>query len=168
MIIGHRSGFSREDGIWGDFNIVLTHGKTLALYPETIRAVCCWDDETGEEIAFITNNFEITALEVANLYRHRWDIEVFFKWVKQNIVMKTLWEFSENAARTHLWVAVIAYLLFAKIKKDTDSPYSITEVATLIRISALEKTPLRDLLVPTKGSVNINHNFNQLLLFDDS
>ena len=167
MITGHRSDFCREDGIMGDFDIMLAKSQTLALYPEPIRAVCCRDEDTDEEIVFITNNFEITALEVANLYRHRWDIEVFFKWVKQNIVVKTLWGYSENAVRTHLWVAVIAYLLIAKIKKDTNSPYSITEVATLIRISALEKAPLRELLMGKYDSVNLNHNIKQLLLFDD-
>ena len=116
-------------------------------------------------MVFITNNFEISALEVANLYRHRWDVEVFFKWVKQNIVVKTLWGYSQNAVCTHLWVAVIAYLLIAKIKKDTKSPYSITEVETLVRVSALERTPLVDLI--TKSPVSSNHQSNELLLFND-
>ena len=115
----------------------------------------------------ITNNFEISALEVANLYRHRWDIEVFFKWVKQNIVVKTMWGYSENAVRTHLWVAIIAYLLIAKIKADYKSPYSITEVATLIRISALEKVDLRDLITKPKNSIIQKQNVKELTLFDD-
>lgn len=102
IITGYRSDYDREDGVPGDFDIHLTKGSTLALYPETIRAVCCRDKDTAEEIVFITNNFEITALEIACLYRHRWDIEVFFKWVKQNVVVKTLWGYSENAVRTHL------------------------------------------------------------------
>ena len=138
-IIGHRKDFSRKDGIRGDFTIRLTQPKTNALYPEPFRAVCYYDDEAGEEIVFITNNFEISATEVSVLYRHRWDIEVFFKWIKQNIVVKTLWGYSENAVRTHLWIAVIAYLLIARIKADNKSPYTITEMATLIRVSALEK-----------------------------
>ena len=90
-IIGHRKDFSREDGIRGDFTIRLTQPKTHALYPEPFRAVCHYDEETCEEIVFITNNFEFSAVEVSVLYRHRWDIEVFFKWIKQNIVVKTLW-----------------------------------------------------------------------------
>lgn len=115
-IIGHREVFSYADGILGDFDIIMAKGKTFALYPESIRAACCQDEDTGQKIVFITNNFEISALEVANLYRHRWDVEVFFKWVKQNIVIKTLWGYSRNSVCTHLWVAVIAYLLIAKIK----------------------------------------------------
>ena len=83
-IIGHRN-FTEDDkkaGITGDFTIRLTKANTMSLYPEPIRAVCYYDEDTEDEIVFITNNFEISALEVANLYRHRWDIEVFYKWVK--------------------------------------------------------------------------------------
>ena len=103
-IIGHRvlTEDYRKAGITGDFTIRLTQAKTMALYPEPIRAVCYYDEETEDEIVFITNNFDISASEVANLYRHRWDIEVFFKWIKQNIVVKTMWGYSENAVRTHL------------------------------------------------------------------
>ena len=125
------------------------------------------DSETGNDVEFITDNFEISALEVANLYRHRWDIEVFFKWIKQNIVVKSLWGYSENAVKTHLWVAIIAYLIIARIKADYNSPYSITEVATLIRISALERVDLRDLITKLKGSTIQKQNFKELSLFDD-
>ena len=168
-IIGHRN-FTEDDkkaGITGDFTIRLTKANTMSLYPEPIRAVCHYDEDTEDEIVFITNNFEICALEVANLYRHRWDIEVFYKWVKQNVVVKTMWGYSENAVRIHLWVAIIAYLLIAKIKKDYNSPYSITEVATLIRVSALERTPLRELITQPNISVSLNHNLTELSLFDD-
>jgi hypothetical protein len=78
-----------------------------------------------------------------------------------------LWGYSENAVRTHLWVAIIAYLLMAKIKKDCHSPYYITEVATLIRVSALERTPLRELITMPNNLVNLNHNVTELTLFDD-
>ena len=167
--ISHRilNEADRKTGITGDFIIRLTKPNTMVLYPEPIRAVCCHDDETNDEIVFITNNFNISALEVANLYRHRWDIEVFFKWIKQNIVIKTMWGYSKNAVRTHLWVAIIAYLLIAKIKKDYNTPYSITEVATLIRISALERTPLKELITQPNISVSLNHNLTELSLFDD-
>jgi hypothetical protein len=165
-IIGHRNDFSREDGICGDFTILLSMSKSLTLYPEPIRAVCYRDEENGE-IVFITNNFEVSATEVACLYRHRWDIEVFFKWIKQNITVKTLWGYSENAVRTHLWVAVIAYLLIARIKADHKSSYSITEIATLIRIAALEKTSLRDLITISRASVNLNQNVKERTLFDN-
>ena len=90
-VIDHRSDFDTKTGIRADFTIRLTTPKSRKLYPEPIRMVVYYDKETGNEVVFITNNFEISAVEVANLYRHRWDIEVFFKWIKQNIVVKTLW-----------------------------------------------------------------------------
>ena len=149
-VIEHRHNFDSNTGINGDFTIKLTTSKSKKLYPEPIRIVSYHDSETGNNVEFITNNFEINALEVANLYRHRWDIEVFFKWIKQNIVVKTLWGYSENAVKTHLWVAIIAYLIIARIKADYHSPYSITEVATLIRISALGRVDLRNIITKPK------------------
>lgn len=163
----HRQDFDPSTGISGDFTIRLTTHKSKTLYPEPIRMVTYHDAETGNDVEVITNNFEISALEVANLYRHRWDIEVFFKWIKQNIVVKTLWGYSENAVRTHLWIAIIAYLIIARIKADYKSPYSITEVATLIRISALERVDLRDLITKPKNPIIQNQNIKELTLFDD-
>lgn len=166
-IIGHRElpEADRKVGVTGDFTIRLTT-KSVYLYPEPIRAVSVYDEEAEEEFVFITNNFDIRASEVACLYRHRWDIEVFFKWVKQNIVIKNLWGYSENAVRTHLWVAIIAYLIIARIKADYKSPYSITEVATLIRVSALEKTTLQELIAKPRDPVNLNQSVKELSLFD--
>lgn len=118
-------------------------------------------------MVFITNNFEISALEIANLYRHRCDIEVFFKWIKQNIVVKTLWRYSENTVKTHLWVAIIGYLLLAKAKVACNSPYSIAEVATLIRVSAPERTSLRELVTKPNPSVIPNQSVKEPTLFDN-
>ena len=166
-VIEHRHNFDSNTGINGDFTIKLTTSKSKKLYPEPIRMVSYHDSETGNNVEFITNNFEINALEVANLYRHRWDIEVFFKWIKQNIVVKSLWGYSENAVKTHLWVAIIAYLIIARIKADYHSPYSITEVATLIRVSALERVDLRDLITKPKDSIIQKQNVKEQSLFDD-
>ena len=166
-VIEHRHNFDSNTGINGDFTIKLTTSKSKKLYPEPIRMVSYHDSETDNNVEFITNNFEINALEVANLYRHRWDIEVFFKWIKQNIVVKTLWGYSENAVKTHLWVAIIAYLIIARIKADYHSPYSITEVATLIRVSALERVDLRDLITKPKDSIIQKQNVKEQSLFDD-
>ena len=166
-VVDYRHDFDPSTGICGDFTIKMTTHKSKKLYPEPIRLVTHHDRETGNDVAFITNNFEIGALEVANLYRHRWDMEVFFKWIKQNITVKTLWGYSENAVRTHLWVAIIAYLIIAKIKAYYKSPYSITEVATLIRISALERVDLRDLITKPKESTIQKQNVKELTLFDN-
>lgn len=145
--------------ICGDCVIKLTGHNTKRLYPDEIRLVRARDSETGEIIDFITNNFELSAQEVASIYRHRWDIEVFFKWIKQNIVIKTIWGYSENAVKAHLWIAICTYLILARIKKELKSQYTITEIATLVSVSALEKYDIKDLLTtPHDKLLQANQN----------
>ncbi len=151
----------------GDFHAKDLTCYTRKLYPDELRLVKVLDSESGELITFITNNLDFYPQEIVNIYRHRWDIEVFFKWIKQNITIKSLWGYSENAVKTHLWVAITAYLLLAKIKASTQSPYTITEVATLIRVSALEKTELRELLTRPIDSNLSNQNVKELTLFNN-
>lgn len=150
-----------------DFVIRLTGNKSKQLYPYELRVVKAIDEESGELITFITNIFDINPLEIANIYRHRWDIEVFFKWIKQNITIKSLWGYSENAVKTHLWVAICAYLILARIKADYKCEYSITQIATLIRVSALERTDLRDLLTLPLDSNSSNQYVKELTLFNN-
>lgn len=152
-------------GLRGDCIIRLTGMKSAKLYPMPLRMVEYRDPESGDELRFITNNFDISALEVANIYRNRWQIEVFFKWVKQNIVVKTMWGYSENAVKTHLWVAICAYLIVARIKATYSTHYSITEILSILHVSALEKANLRDLLSSPETLVQ-NHDVNELNLFD--
>lgn len=156
-----------KSGIIEDARIRVTGYKSSKLYPDDMRFVRIYDPINDAIVDFISNNFDVSALEIANLYRHRWDIEVFFKWIKQNIVVKNLWGYSENAVKVHLWSAIISYLIVARIKADYNSPYSITEVATLIRISALEKTELRALLTKIDQSISSNQNVKEPSLFDD-
>src|SRR5574344_1021080 len=152
--------------IRADYYIKLTGSKSRKAYPDELRIVKAIDPERGELIAFITNNFDLPALEIANIYRHRWDIEVFFKWIKQNIVVKTLYGYSENAVKTHLWIAIIAYLLIAWIKAEYKSPYTVTEVSTIIRQFALVKIDIRTLLTKQDDSNLSNQKVKELSLFD--
>jgi len=123
-----------------------------------------YDQTNNELLVFLTNNFEISALEVALLYQNRWQIEVFFKWIKQNLVIKKLWGHSQNAVKIHLWIAVIAYLLAALIKQKIESDYSIYELMQILGVSAFDKTPIRDLLTKKR---QLNQNVKeQLVLFE--
>lgn len=160
------NGDDKPSTIRSDYIVRLVVPKSKKLYPDELRLVKALDPDSGEIITFVTNNFDFPAIEIANIYRHRWDIEVFFKWIKQNICIKRLWGYSENAVKTHLWVAVCAYLLLAKIKHAYDSSYSVTEIASLIRLSALEKVPLRKLLSKPSESINSNQNVKEPTLFD--
>ena len=153
--------------IMTDAEVKLTGYLSEKKYPESFRLVRYYDEEDDREFTFLTNAKQLSALEVANLYKKRWLIEVFFKWIKQNITVKTLWGYSENAVKVHLWTAIISYLLIARVKACCNSPYSITEVATLIRVSALERTNMIDLISKRDASKILSQNANELSLFDD-
>ena len=122
------------------------------------------DAETNEVLTFIINNVDISALDIANIYCNRWQIEVFFKWIKQNMTVKRMWGYSENAVRIHLWIAIISYLLMAKIKIELQTPYSITEVARILEVSAFAKMPIRELLSNDQSTIK-NQNVKELKLF---
>ena len=136
----------KDSNIVGDYVVELAEKKSRRLYPDELRFIRAVDPETGEIIDFITNNFDLSALDIANIYRHRWDIEIFFRWIKQNMVIKTLWGYSPNAVKTHLWVAICAYLFLAWVKKVYQSHYTVTEIATLVSVSLFEKADLKELL----------------------
>lgn len=122
------------------------------------------DAETNEVLTFISNNVDISALDIANIYCNRWQIEVFFKWIKQNMTVKRMWGYSENAVRIHLWIAIISYLLMAKIRIELQTPYSITEVARILEVSAFAKMPIRELLSNDQSTIK-NQNVKELKLF---
>jgi len=154
-------------GLRGDYTIRLTSYNPKKLYPKEIRLVKYYDAENDENLEFITNQMDISALQVANLYRNRWQIETFFKWIKQNLTIKAFWGHSENAVKTHLWIAICTYLIVARVKASVkDCPYTITEVATLLSVSALMKMDLVDLLTnPDYNLLDQNQNVNELTLF---
>lgn len=165
-IIEANGNINETTGLRGDHTIVLTGNKTKCLYPKPLCLVKAYDDESGEVIEFISNYMEIDALDIANLYRNRWNIEVFNKWIKQNLVIKKLWGHSQNAVKTLLWIAICAYLIVALIKAKYNSPYSITEVATQISVSALEKADLKELLTASSDLLESNQNVKELDLFN--
>jgi hypothetical protein len=139
----------------GDKTIKLKGPKSKQLYPETLRMVEYYDDEKDMMLTFITNNFEVSALEVARLYRNRWQIEVFFKWIKQNLTIKTLWGHSENAVNVHIWIAICTYLIIAQVKHILKSELSAYEIMQILGISVFDKTPVKELLT----ELQINQNF---------
>lgn len=158
----------QSTGLMEDHIIRLTGYKSKRLYPKEFRLIKFCDNETGELITFISNivdQLEFNGLEIANIYRHRWDIESFFKLIKQNLTVKHLMGCSENAVKTHLWIAICSYLLLARIKAIYDSPYSITEIGTLIRVFALVKTDLKKLVTEPQPLIQ-NQDVKELTLFD--
>ncbi|AGY52762.1 Putative transposase y4zB [Bacteroidales bacterium CF] len=151
-------------GLRGDHIIKLTGYKSSSLYPSPMRLIEYYDSESGEYLRFVTNSMDLNALEIADLYRRRWDIECFFKWIKQNLTIKKFWGHSENAVKTHLWVAICTFLIIARIKARYKSSYTITEVATILSVSALEKIDLDELLTNPE-LLSQNQNVNEPILF---
>jgi hypothetical protein len=148
-----------QSGLRSDKTIKLKGPKSKRLYPETLRMVEYYDDEKDMIFVFLTNNFEVTALEIARLYRNRWQIEVFFKWIKQNLTIKTLWGHSENAVNIHIWVAISTYLIVAYVKFQLQSTLSIYEIMQILGISSFDKTPIKELLTEIQVNQNVKEQY---------
>ena len=136
--------------ILSDCEIELTGFYTQKSYPETIRLVRFWDEEDEREFVYLTNAKHIPALQVAELYKNRWQVELFFKWLKQHLKIKKFWGTSENAVKIQVYSAIIAYCLVAIMQHDMKLNRSTYEVLQILGISLTDKTPLRNLFSKTK------------------
>lgn len=141
-------------GLRSDKTVLLNGYKSSRLYPETLRLVEYYDEENEVTLTFLTNNHDASALEIARLYRNRWQIETFFKWIKQNLTIKKLWGHSENAVNIHIWVAISTYLIVAHVKHSLNSELSIYEIMQILSISAFDKTPVKELLTDFQNNQN--------------
>ena len=144
--------------VLSDSVIELTDVNTQKKFPERLRLVRFHDDEQDRDFAFLTNAFHLTALEIANLYKNRWQIELFFKWLKQHLKIKKFWGTTENAVRIQICSAIITYCLVAIVQHDMRLKRSTYEVLQILSISLTDKTPLRDLFEKT--------NFNDVKELD--
>ena len=124
------------------------------------------DEATGTMLVFLTNNFHLKATEIAQLYKHRWKIELFFKWIKQHLKIKSFWGQSENAVKTQVWIAISVYVLVAIAKKKLMLKQSLYEILQVISISAFEKVPLHQLFQQTDPHDFKKQQDNQLTMFD--
>lgn len=157
---------NKFQGILADQLITVRGFYALQDYPEKVRRIKFFDEENNRVFVFLTNNFELDASEIAKLYKHRWKIELFFKWIKQNLKIKTFWGTSENAVRVQIWIAISVYILVAIAKKRFALKQSLYEILQVISISAFDKVSIKELF-----SNPIQQNFkelncNQLNIFD--
>jgi hypothetical protein len=153
----------KSTGLRCDQSIKLLVPKSKKQYPEKIRRIKYYDQEKDLMLVFLTNNFDVDALDIAAIYRNRWQIEVFFRWIKQNLQVKTLWGQSENAVKIHLWMAICTYLIVAYLKHQLRSPYSVYEMMQILGISSFSKMPINELF--TKKQINQDFK-EQLNLFN--
>lgn len=156
----------KTKGILYDQTILLNNYYASKDYPEKMRLIKFRDEQTAKELIFLTNNFHLKAIEVAHLYKHRWRIELFFKWIKQHLKIKSFWGYSENAVKTQVWIAVSVYVLVAIAKKKFMLQQSLYEILQILSISIFEKMPINQLFQLTQLQYCKEQNHNQLNIFD--
>jgi Domain of unknown function (DUF4372)/Transposase DDE domain len=155
----------RATGLRYDQTIMLTGFYSLKDYPSKLRRVKYYDADTDKTLIFLTNNFALPALTVAQLYRCRWQVELFFKWIKQNLRIKNFYGTSENAVKTQIWIAISVYVLVAILKKRLNIPASLYTILQILSVSVFERSPLLQLLAETALAEGISDFQNQLNLF---
>ena len=155
----------RATGLRYDQTIMLTGFYSLKNYPSKLRRIKYYDADTDKTLIFLTNNFTLPALTVAQLYRCRWQVELFFKWIKQNLRIKNFYGTSENAVKTQIWIAVSVYVLVAILKKRLNITASLYTILQILSVSVFERSPLLQLLAETALAEGISDYQNQLNLF---
>ena len=152
-------------GVMVDQTIRLNNFYPSKRYPENLRRIKYYDEESDNKLDFITNNFDLEATEIARLYKYRWKIELFFKWIKQHLKIKTFWGYSENAVRIQVYSAIIAYTSVAIMKQRCKLKYSTYEILQILSLTLLNKTPLNELFGKSFPQTVKELNDNQLILF---
>lgn len=157
---------NKSSGILADQLIIVLGFYASKDYPDKIRRIKFYDEEHDRVLVFLTNNFELDANEIAKLYKHRWKIELFFKWIKQNLKIKTFWGTSENAVRVQIWIAISVYIIVAIAKKRFNLKQSLYEILQIISVSVFDKMPIKDLLANQIQQNFKELNHNQLNIFE--
>jgi len=163
----YSSPVDRSTGLICDQIIVLTSPVSLQFYPNKLRRIKLRDTETGKVLVFLTNNFDLPATTIAQLYRSRWQIELFFKWIKQNLRIKAFYGTSENAVKTQIWIAVTIYLMIAILKKRLKINASLYTILQILSVTAFERTPIKQLLTDSTYNYEQAGIDNQLNLFNN-
>jgi transposase len=155
-----------DTGVTSDQTVVLGTSGSARNYPDTLRRVRFVDPEQGRRLIFLTNNFELPALTIAQLYKSRWRIELFFKWIKQHLRIKAFYGSSENAVKTQIWIAVASYVLIAILKKRLLLSASLHEILQVLSLNLFEKTPILQACGESRSHEKLRVFSNQLNLLD--
>jgi IS4 transposase len=156
----------KSTGLGADQSIALDGFYTRRNYPEHLRRVHFCDPETGKRLAFLTNNFMLPALTIASLYKQRWQVELFFKWIKQHLRIRHFFGTSENAVKTQIWTAVCFYVLAAIIKKELALDTSLSTFLQILSVHSFEKIQLFRAFQDVDDDNDDASPYNQLNLFD--
>jgi IS4 transposase len=156
----------KSKGLRCDQIVMLTGSLTKKKYPEKLRRIKFFDLETKKTFVFLTNNFSLSPLTVAELYKCRWQVELFFKWIKQHLRIKKFYGTSENAVKTQIWIAVSVYVLVAIIKKRIKTKLTLYTILQIFSLSIFEKKFIKQVFSPNDYKKQITSGHKQLNLFD--
>ena len=156
----------KSTGVRSDQTVILTSFESASVYPDALRRVSYFDAETNKRLKFLTNNFALPALTIAQIYKCRWRVELFFKWIKQHLRIKAFYGTSENAVKTQIWIAVSVYVLVAIIRKRLRLEASLYQMLQILSVTLFEKTPILCALQAIDVATNFTENLNQLILSD--
>jgi Domain of unknown function (DUF4372)/Transposase DDE domain len=155
--VDERAGVRADQIVW------LTLPKSVEHYPDRFRRVSYKDSETGKALVFLTNNFDLPAVTVAQLYKSRWRVELFFKWVKQNLRIKHFFGASDNAVKTQVWIAICVYVLVAIIRKELKLELSLSQILQVLSVNVFEQVPLVELVAKIASQNETFDSCNQLV-----
>lgn len=156
----------KATGVRSDHTVILTALDSAKAYPEQLRRVSYLDVKTRKRFKFLTNNFTLPALTIALIYKSRWQVELFFKWIKQHLRIKAFFGTSENAVKTQIWIAVSVYVLVAIIRKRLEMEASLYQILQILSVTLFEKTPILQALQPPDSQDDLLDSANQLNLFE--
>ena len=156
----------KSTGLLFDQTILLTGFYASKDYPEKLRRIGYVDEETGKRLVFLTNCFTLPAMTIARLYKCRWQVELFFKWIKQHLRIKAFFGTSENAVKTQIWIAVAVYVLIAILKKEMNLDLNLYTILQILSVTLFEKVSILQVLTEAAYSFDNEDSCNQLMLFD--
>jgi hypothetical protein len=156
----------KSTGVRSDQTVILTSFESASAYPDALRRVSYIDKETQKRLKFLTNNFVLPAFTIAQIYKCRWQVELFFKWIKQHLRIKAFYGTSENAVKTQIWIAVSIYVLVAIVRKRLGLAASLYQTLQILSVTLFEKTPILCALQAPEAGAEVAETVNQLILFD--
>jgi hypothetical protein len=156
----------KTTGVRSDHTVILTAINSAEAYPESLRRVSYLDVATRKRFKFLTNNFTLPALTIAQIYKSRWQVELFFKWIKQHLRIKAFYGTSQNAVKTQIWIAVSVYVLVAIVRKRMGLEASLYQILQILSLTLFEKTPILQTLQASDSQETLPDSGNQLILFD--
>jgi transposase len=162
----YSNAVDKSTGVQCDQTIILTTHYPAKKYPEALRRIRFYDIERQKRLVFLTNNFDLPAITIAKLYKSRWDIEIFFRWIKQHLRIKSFFGTSENAVKVQIWTAIATYLLVAIMKKDFKLEQSLYTILQVLSVSLFEKMPILEAFSKNYLLAQDEQNCKQLSLFD--